>query len=806
MKRALFFCIVLSCNSAVWAEHGKDSLKNVDVEEAVVVASPKETSRLRQQPLSASIFSENDLRGWGTASLKDVSGFAPNFYMPDYGSRLTSAVYIRGIGSRINTPAVGLYVDNIPYIDKSAYDFTFPDVERVDVLRGAQGTLYGRNSMGGLVRIFTANPLTRYGTDVEIGASTRNGGRKVKAVTYLHPSDRVAFSVGGFYEGQNGFFRNTTLGKRADASDAGGGKIRMAWRPAADWNVDLNVSYEYSDERACPYYLMSGSGTDETEHEEETSRNIAFAEDCIGQNRQSSYRRNLLNTGLGVEWRRPNLTLSSITSFQFIDDRLFMDQDFTSADIFSLEQTQNMRAFTEEISLKSRPGRKWQWTSGLFFMYEGMKTRCPVDFYDDGVDYLNTMFASVLPQRPPMTLQFTDNELPFVARFRTPVYNAALFHQSTVDLGAGLSFVAGLRLDYDRRKLELASGTAHPVGYRFSMPAFGISYENGVEPILNGRNSDDSWQLLPKLALQYNHRSGRGNVYVAVSKGYRSGGYNIQSYSDLSQTLLQRTMMMDIRGFSVQTINNMPMPEAAKKSAIEAMTRVIDSHTPAEPSVEALAYRPEQSWNYEVGGHLMFFDRRLQLEYTLFYMNTRDQQLARFSGSGMGRVMVNAGKTRSLGAELSVRALLLNDRLTLSAAYGYTNARLQEYDFGGDEETGRVDFSGNRVPFAPEHTLGAQLAFRQPLSGSFVRSVTANANVDAAGRFYWDEANSFGQPFYARLGVRAGVELPGNVSIEVWGKNLTATAYDTFAFESFGRRFAQRGTPRHFGMDVRWHF
>ena len=81
-------------------------------------------------------------------SIKHLTGLVPNFYMPDYGPRLTSAIYIRGIGSRINTPAVGLYVDNVPYLDKSAFDFNTYDIERIDVLRGPQSTLYGRNAMG----------------------------------------------------------------------------------------------------------------------------------------------------------------------------------------------------------------------------------------------------------------------------------------------------------------------------------------------------------------------------------------------------------------------------------------------------------------------------------------------------------------------------------------------------------------------------------------------------------------------------------------------------------------------------------
>ena len=167
--------------------------------------------------------------------------------------------------------------------------------------------------------------------------------------------------------------------------------------------------------------------------------------------------------------------------------------------------------------------------------------------------------------------------------------------------------------------------------------------------------------------------------------------------------------------------------------------------------------------------------------------------------------MVNAGKSRSCGAELSVRSSLFSNRLNLSLSYGYTDARLTEHDLG-QAEGERVDYSDNRVPFVPEHTLGASFVYRQPFGGRIFRACSVGMNLDAAGDFYWDEANSFGQPFYARVGATLSAELAGGVSVELWGKNLTGTDYDTFAFESFGRRFAQRGVPRHFGMDVRLHF
>ena len=124
----------------------------MDIEEVVVIATPKENRKLRDLPIAATVLSQENMRANQVNSVKNLTGIVPNLFIPDYGSKLTTSIYIRGIGSRINTPSVGLYVDNIPYIDKSAFDFNYCDIERIDVLRGPQGTLYGRNTMGGSSR------------------------------------------------------------------------------------------------------------------------------------------------------------------------------------------------------------------------------------------------------------------------------------------------------------------------------------------------------------------------------------------------------------------------------------------------------------------------------------------------------------------------------------------------------------------------------------------------------------------------------------------------------------------------------
>ena len=152
--KKIMIALMLLTTGTAWAEDfPKDSLKIVDIEEVVVIATPKENRKLRDLPVAATVLSQENMRANQVNSVKNLTGIVPNLFIPDYGSKLTTSIYIRGIGSRINTPSVGLYVDNIPYIDKSAFDFNYADIERIDILRGPQGTLYGRNTMGGLIKV-----------------------------------------------------------------------------------------------------------------------------------------------------------------------------------------------------------------------------------------------------------------------------------------------------------------------------------------------------------------------------------------------------------------------------------------------------------------------------------------------------------------------------------------------------------------------------------------------------------------------------------------------------------------------------
>ena len=766
-----------------------DTLRTIDMDDIVIVAQPKENRGLRELPTAASRLTQQDMRGRQITGIKRLTGVVPNLFIPDYGSRLTTAVYIRGVGSRINTPAVGLYVDNIPYIDKSAFDFNYADIEQIEVLRGPQSMLYGRNTMGGLIRVQTKSPFSYQGTDVRLGAATY-GDFDASLTHYHRISHRFAFSAGGFYEHEGGFFENALAsGGKADRGNAGGGRLHGIFLPTDNLKMDLNLSYEYSDQGAYPYYFLGAS--DGTETDEELRPYVGR----IAYNDDSGYRRSMLNGGLNVEYQAQEFIASFITGYQHLNDRMDMDQDFSPRDYFTLMQKQRSNTLSEEIVLKSKPGRRWQWTTGAFGFYQWLRTDGPVTFKSEGIqdlieDNVNSLFPSS-PSAPSMQLSVHNERLLIDGNFSTPVASAALYHQSTLNdlFVPGLSATFGLRLDYEKMWLDYASASA-PLNFGFAFAMGPMRLEDpDMESVtaLSGKLKHDYLQLLPKFSLQYEWREGN-NVYFTLAKGYRSGGYNIQMFSDLVQSLMRNDMKQAL----------MASPQ------FQAMAGMIEQMLPdVDVNVEGTAlYRPEYSWSYELGTHLTLLDGRLTADVAGFLMSVRDQQVSQFSENGMGRVTRNAGRSRSLGGELSLNWQATRS-LSLNVNYGYTCATFRNYQTV-DADDQPVDYRGNFVPFIPRHTLNAGAQYVFFLKRIFDR-IRLQADYNAAGRIYWTERNNLSQPFYGTLNGRVSIE-KGRGSVALWVRNALDKDYASFCFESMGNQFLQKGSPVQAGIELRCRF
>ena len=773
-----------------------------DIEEIVVVATPKENVRLRQQTLSSSSFSNAEMRARGVTSIKSFSSQVPNLYIPTYGSKLTTSTYIRGIGSRINTPAVGLYVDNIPYLNKNAFDFNFAEIDRVDVLRGPQGTLYGRNTMGGLIRVYTKSPFDYQGTDLQLSAATHNAYKG--SVTHYHRiSDKFAFSGGFFFDHLGGFFKNVARNnEHVDKSNEYGGRIRAIYLPADNTKLDFNINYEYLTQGAYPYqYVGTSTGLAEGQ----------FYMDQVAYNRIGDYKRHLLNTGLNIEHQANHFIFNSVTGFQFVKDNMHMDQDYTPLDIFTLQQKQNSKTLSQEFVFKSKPGSRWEWTTGLSGFYQWLKTDAPVTFQQDGIktlieDHVNNVFIRLRQQNermPEMSLDVTDNEINILGDFDTPTANLAIYHQSTINdlVVKGLSLTLGARMEYEKIWLDYASFS--PMAFDFNMPmleripqmAAMVAQLKGISinPEFRGKLNDDNWEFLPKVALKYDFNE-RNNIYFSASKGYRSGGYNFQMFSDL----IQRKMSAD-------------MTNAINEKSGGRMTQM-GGDAFAQHEVEydvdgTVSYKPERSWNFELGTHLTANDGSLLADVALFLINTTNQQLAQFASSGLGRITVNAGKSRSYGAEVSLR-WQATKALSFTGNYGFTHATFRTDAPLATESSNSANTSlrGKYVPFVPKHTmmLGGQYVFELN-EGSFIDNIVLNADYRGTGSIYWDVQNKYSQKFYGTLNARLAFQHKGS-ELALWANNIFNKAYDAFFFESMNNKFRQRGTPVQLGVDLRLRF
>lgn len=774
-----------------------DSSRVKDLDEVVVRSQPKEVFRLRQQPLSASMVSGEDIQWLGTRDLRELSSFVPSFAMPNYGSRYTSAMYVRGIGSRINSPAVGIYMDEIPLMSKSAFNFHTYQLDRVDVLRGPQGTLYGQNTEGGLVRMYSLNPMNYQGTDVSLGIGTRLY-RNAEVAHYRKLSDKFAFSLAGFYNGQNGFFRNQATGGRADNYNEAGGKLRLVFRPTNRWNINYIADYQYINQNGFPYGQLN----------QETG---AAAQPAT--NYQGAYRRNVLNTGLSIDFMANAFDFNATTSYQYLKDYMLMDQDYMPQDYMHLEERQFQNAFTQEVSMKSRKpvGGMWHWANTAFFSAQWLKTNSPVYFGPEMNKFLsktitdfayngmfNAMVSRMVGQGMPQAAA-EQQVAAIIARaggcnidlqmgtvpglFRTPQYNLGFAHESNFDLTDRLTATLGLRYDYSHVSIDYATSTTMDLDEN----VMGVNVKAHVISALQNKAHNDFNQLLPKFGLLYRFDTSASNVYATVSKGYRAGGYNIQMFSDILQTELQAT-------------------------AQQARGDMVIQHTGQDYSNinNTIAYKPETSWNYEVGTHLNLFSNSLQLDLAAFYMQVRNQQLSVMAkGFGFGRMMVNSGKSHSCGVEASLHGRAFDNRLDWALNYSYTRAVFDDY-VDSVVTTGKaISYEDKDVPYVPQHMLAARADYRFDIAQTGLRAVTVGLNGNMQGKTYWDNANTYAQKVYAVFGAHADADF-GWLNVSFWGRNLTDTRYNTFAINSAATGetfyFAHRGNPFQMGVDLKFHF
>lgn len=736
MKRIMLFVIGMVALVAAGAPNELGDTLSLG---EVTVTAIKQSADLRTQATALTVIGRQEAERNQAVSVKTAADLVPNLFIPDYGSRMTSTVYVRGIGTRIDQPAVGLTVDNVPVMTKENYDFDIMDIARFEALRGPQNTLYGRNTLGGVMNVYTMSPLNYQGTRAVVeGAS--HGTWRAGASHYMLFNDCLGVSVSAQYNSTQGEFVNQYNGKRCDWERQFSARMKLEWRSADGWYAANVASVSTTRQGGYPYEWV------------ETGQ-IAYNDTCF-------YRRTSVMDGLTLRKDFADFTLSSITSYQYLDDNMTLDQDFTVRDYFTLTQARREHAITQDLIARSHEKAEgYNWLTGASGFYRRYKMDAPVTFYDYGIGQLiENQVNRAIPEYP---IAWDTRSFELGSHFTSPNWGAALYHESTYHWGQW-TLQAGLRLDYEHARLNYRSETH--TGYNVYYRATGdLFFHVPIDIDDEGTLNKDFFDVLPNVSLSWNPWVGKNHtLYVAVSRGSKAGGFNTQMFSDVLQQRLMKMM-----GIGAQYD--------------------VD---------EMVGYKPEKAWNYELGGHFECWQGRVQSDLGAFFMDCRDRQLTVFPpGTTTGRMMTNAGKTHSWGAEVAM-SVAPTELTRFNVSYGFTHAVFKDYN------DGKVDHSGNRVPYAPMHTLFAEANHSVKIGGDWNKMLTFAANVRATGDIYWDDANTLRQPLYALLGASVTWKQQ-RYSVQLWGKNLTDTQYKTFYFVSIQHPFLQRGHGRSIGATLR---
>ena len=452
---------------------------NVTLKNVSIVGT--KVNRHNLTPSSVSTVGSYQIQTNQIGNIEDLSSQLPNIFIPEYGSRQTTPIIMRGIYSKVKGTAVGYYVDGMPHFEISAFNTDMLDVKAIEVFRGPQGTLYGRNTIGGVINVYNYTPFDYQGTKVRLRYGNYNTV-KAQASHYALLNEQFGFNLSGYYEHSDGYFKNITLGKNADKLNAGGGRVALHYKPTEKWMMRLSSSLDYLNQGGYAYSVYKP--------EIDSLGDVSY-------NRPSGYKRLISGTGFTANYTSDKWSLNSQTSFQYIRDDQEVDQDFTANDTYFVTNGIRHNVISEEVTLKSEHENRFQWVVGTF-LFSQWGTQ------DQGTDYL--------------TKGYEQRSL-----YDTSLRGAALFAQGSYNLVGGLSATIGLRLDHEYNSMDYA---------RTQLNHEDNSTQPAGEPFVETLKFTE---LIPRFGLQYAF-SKRNMVFGNITKGYKGGGFNATIPTDEDRT------------------------------------------------------------------------------------------------------------------------------------------------------------------------------------------------------------------------------------------------------------------------------
>ncbi|MFC3052161.1 TonB-dependent receptor [Kordiimonas pumila] len=756
--------LALSTAPNISAQEVSPDDKVFQIEEIMVTATRRSES-LSDIAMSVSAFDGKFVEKRGLTEVQDLAEFTPSLQI--FSEQVNTEIYmIRGIG-RANEDissdsGVAVYINDVYIPRQGAANAAMYDVERVEVLRGPQGTLYGKNAVGGVINIITRQPSNNPQASVQLDFGNQDYQQVMASASGPIAEDKLYFGVSGFSKSKDGSYTNLVDGRTGNNVVSEGLRATLKATPSdtltlsavvdfSDANQDGVLKSVIADEPGAQYIFKDFLVVDDFPTQEDDIRSTRV--DTFGEQGVRQW-----GGSFRIDYELSSGSLTSITGYRSEESYNIEDADRTAQRALTQGGDQDSSSFSQELRFVSADDGalsldgKFHFTGGLYFFRETgqrnhqiyLNARIPSSAVGDSDNPDDGLIGPGSPDWQNSTAYFLQD---------ITTNSFAIFGEATYDLTDALSLTLGGRYTIEKKEFSVdVSSEAEIAGE----DDFSLFLPDGAFTAANSKR----WsEFTPKATLQYDF-SDDTNVYATFSRGFKSGGFNGQ----------------------------------------------IDNPAGLTP------FDPEIADNYEVGFKTMLLSNRLQINANVFQVDFNNLQVAGVTAEGLV-ITSNAANARIRGIEMDflarpIEGLTLRGGLSLLEAE-FVDWTKEEFDptvIGGPPFV-IVDKSGDRLDDTPKYSFFMGADYSWDLSGG---SVTLGADFIAKGSTVTNE-NTYRGSSYQVVNARLDWQPKEDLTFSFWVKNLTDEVYYRGGgpvpdLNKFITRVGLVADPRTFGFTVKKTF
>lgn len=750
-------CTALSAIAApAFAQGAADPGRDV-----VIVTANKRAENIQEVPVAVTAIGGEALQDQGVTDVLDLNALAPSLQVKTDDNAANPKVFIRGIGLNDFNPntasAVAIYGDGVYIGSPLAQMGQFFDLERVEVLRGPQGTLYGRNTTGGAINMISRKPSDELEADAYLEYGTFNSITAEAGIGGPIQPGVLGYRIAGTYVTNDGYTLNRLTGNHGNNADRGSLRGTLSWTPSDNFEGLFQVRYGRSqggsiwaynrsllpqtpaatgpDTFCAPGFYTSGQCTDLAGYANTSGDLYEGDYHLEGKDEVETY-----GASSTLTWDLGDMSLISVTGYDHADRDDVEDTDAGPTDIVTARYRAQQWAASQELRLQSNGDNTLNWVAGVYLAHDDLKSNSYLDVFrvaNTGV-IADDLPAGIGVFHWPFT-QKTDSY--------------AVFGQGDYKITDQLTATVGLRYSADRKEFRYNSlYSSDPISPQIQIEVDdGTGTGNTIPVAADASRTFDS--LSGRLGLKYQFTDDL-NAYVTYNRGYKSGGF-----------------------FGGQT---------------------------TDPNALA-PYNDEIVDSYEVGVKSQWLDGLITANFAAFAYDYQDLQVYTLIVDPITSLTVqnftNASNAEVSGVEAEITSSPV-DGLDLSLSASFLDAKYKDFQSQGD------DYSGNTLPNAPETSVNASARYEFPF---FDGMMSAQGDVAYRTKVYYDTRNverlSDGDRTFVNL--RFGWKpSAGNWELGVFGRNIfdETNISDIIPIEGLGFDLFSMGMPRTAGIFVRYDY